>query len=66
MLDSSKTKNLQVGDKIIFMLGHKMTDGIIIEKNDMDGGDIDLLIQVEKGLLRCKHRNLDLYHIIQN
>lgn len=66
MLDCTKTKNLQVGDKIIFMLGDKMTDGIIIEKNDMDGGDIDLLIQVEKGLLRCKHRNLDLYHIIQN
>ena len=61
MIDCIKNKNLQVGDKIIFILAGKMTDGTITEKNKMDKGDIDFLIQTDKGLVRIKHRNLDLY-----
>ena len=61
MTDVIKNKNLQVGDEIIFILAGKMTDGTITEKNKMDKGDIDFLIQTDKGLVRIKHRNLDLY-----
>ena len=64
MIDCTKNKNLQVGDKIIFILAGKMTDGTITEKNKMDKGDIDFLIQTDKGLVRTKHRKLDLYHIV--
>ena len=63
MIDCTKNKNLQVGDKIIFILAGKMTDGTITEKNNMGKGDIDFLIQTDKGLVRTKHRKLDLYHI---
>ncbi len=61
MIYCIKNKNLQVGDKIIFILAGKMTDGTITEKNKMDKGEIDFLIQTDKGLVRIKHRNLDLY-----
>jgi len=64
MIDCTKNKNLQVGDKIIFILAGKMTDGTIIEKNNMGKGDIDFLIQTERGLVKTKHRKLDLYHIV--
>jgi hypothetical protein len=64
MTDVIKNKNLQVGDKIIFILAGKMTDGTIIEKNNMGKGDIDFLIQTERGLVKTKHRKLDLYHIV--
>jgi len=64
MIDCTKNKNLQVGDKIIFILAGKMTDGTITEKNNMSKGDIDFLIQTDKGLVRTKHRKLDLYHIV--
>ena len=64
MIDCTKNKNLQVGDKIIFILSGKMTDGTITEKNKMDKGDIDFLIQTDKGLVKTKHRKLDLYHIV--
>ena len=64
MIDCTKNKNLQVGDKIIFILAGKRTDGAITEKNKMDKGDIDFLIQTDKGLVKTKHRNLDLYHIV--
>lgn len=66
MIDCSVNKNLQVGNKIIFILGGISIDGTIIEKNYMDKGDIDFLIQTEGGLVRSKHRNLDLYHVLQN
>jgi len=64
MTDVIKNKNLQVGDKIIFILAGKMTDGTITEKNNMGKGDIDFLIQTERGLVKTKHRKLDLYHIV--
>ena len=64
MTDVIKNKNLQVGDKIIFILAGKMTDGTITEKNNMGKGDIDFLIQTDKGFVRTKHRKLDLYHIV--
>ena len=63
MTDVIKNKNLQVGDKIIFILAGKMTDGTITEKNNSKG-DIDFLIQTDKGFVRTKHRKLDLYHIV--
>ncbi len=65
MIDCSVNKNLQVGTKIIFISSGKAIDGTIIEKNNMSKGDIDFLIQTERGLVRTKHRNLDLYHILK-
>lgn len=65
MIDCSVNKNLQVGTKIIFILSGKAIDGTIIEKNNMSKGDIDFLIQTERGLVRTKHRNLDLYHVLK-
>jgi hypothetical protein len=64
MIDCTKNKNLQVGDKIVFILGSRPIDGTIIEKNNMSKGDINFLIQTDKGFVRIKHRNLDLYHIV--
>jgi len=64
MIDCTKNKNLQVGDKIVFIVGSRPIDGTIIEKNNMSKGDIDFLIQTERGLVRTKHRKLDLHHIV--
>jgi hypothetical protein len=65
MIDCSVNKNLQVGDKIVFILGSKPIDGTIIEKNNMSKGDIDFLIQTERCLVKTKHRRLDLYHVLK-
>ena len=65
MIDCTLNKNLQVGDKIVFIVGSKPIDGTIVEKNNMSKGDIGFLIQTEKGLVRTKHRRLDLYHVLK-
>lgn len=57
------TKDLEVEDKITFIVGNKIIDGTILEKNYMSRGDIDFLIETPKGLLRSKHRNLNLYYL---
>jgi hypothetical protein len=66
MVDCTKNKNLNVGDRIIFILYSKMTDGTITEKYKMDRGDVGFLIQTDKGFVRIKHRNLNLYLRITN
>jgi len=59
-----EAKKLQVDDKITFILGNKMLDGQIIEKNDMSKGDIDFVIKLTDGnICRVKHRNLDIYFL---
>ena len=64
MIDCKVNKNVEVGTKIIFNLGSKTIDGIILEKTSMSKGDIGFLIQTDAGVCRIKHRQLDLYHIL--
>jgi hypothetical protein len=57
------TKDLQVNDKIIFIVNGTMIDGEILEKNYLDKGDIDFVIKVANDkITRIKHRNLNLYY----
>jgi hypothetical protein len=58
-----KTKDLEVNDKIIFILNGVMLDGEILEKNYLDKGDIDFVIKVANDKkTRILHRNLNLYY----
>lgn len=65
MIDCKINKELEVGTHIIFKMNSSpLIDGYIREKNLMDKGDIDFLIETEGGLwVRIKHRNLDIFHI---
>lgn len=62
MINLESTKNLQPGDKISFFLGKNLCDGVIVERNDMDRGDIDFVIELMDGRrYRSKHKNLQVY-----
>lgn len=57
------TKDLQVGDKIIFILNNTMEDGEIIEKEQLDKGDISFTLKLEGSKkMRIKHRDLNIYY----
>ena len=57
------TKNLQVGDKIIFILNNTMEDAEIIEKEQLDKGDISFTLKLEGDKkMRIKHRDLNIYY----
>jgi hypothetical protein len=61
MIDASYNKNLQVNDKIIFIIGNTSFDGTIIEKNYIGRGDIDFVITTsDNKTCRVKHRLLNL------
>ena len=61
-----KTKDLKIGTKITFIIRQSLIDGIIKEKNYMDKGDIDFLIETnDNKLCRILHRNLNLYYTNQ-
>lgn len=63
MIDCKINKELEVGTKITFHLGYSLIDGTIIEKTQMDKGDISFKIETADGKLLIKHRNLNLYNI---
>lgn len=61
MIDCTRNKNLQPGDKITFIKSNMAYDGTIQEKTNLDKGDIDFLIELTDGSkTRIKHRYLDL------
>ena len=63
MIDCKVNKELEVGQHISFTNGSSLIDGVIKEKTPMSGGDISFLIETERGLIRVKHRNLNLFYI---
>ena len=64
MIDCKVNKELEVGQHISFENGSSLIDGFIKEKTPMNRGDISFLIETEGGgLIRVKHRNLNLFYI---
>lgn len=64
MIDCKVNKELEVGQHISFTNGSSLIDGVIKEKTPMNAGDISFLIETERGgLIRVKHRNLNLFYI---
>lgn len=56
------SKLLIIGDKITFYSGDIILDGEIIERTQMDKGDIEFIIKIGEGKkIRVKYRNLKVY-----